>query len=99
MNVPWEYAPWMTDYTHEWTDKDLYEYFNLTPKEIDLLFYMVKNRNIALSRERLLEEVWDIDYFGEDRTVDTHIKMLRHNLGPYRDFILTVRGMGYKFEA
>ena len=72
---------------------------NLTPKEIDLLFYMVKNRNIALSRERLLEEVWDIDYFGEDRTVDTHIKMLRHNLGPYRDFIVTVRGMGYKFEA
>ena len=68
-------------------------------KEIDLLFYMVKNRNIALSRERLLEEVWDIDYFGEDRTVDTHIKMLRHNLGPYRDFIVTVRGMGYKFEA
>ena len=72
---------------------------NLTHKEIDLLFYMVKNRNIALSRERLLEEVWDIDYFGEDRTVDTHIKMLRHNLGPYRDFIVTVRGMGYKFEA
>ena len=72
---------------------------NLTPKEIDLLFYMVKNRNIALSRERLLEEVWDIDYFGEGRTVDTHIKMLRHNLGPYRDFIVTVRGMGYKFEA
>ena len=72
---------------------------NLTPKEIDLLFYMVKNRNIALSRERLLEEVWDIDYFGEDRTVDTHIKMLRHNLGPYRDFIVTVRGMGHKFEA
>ena len=72
---------------------------NLTPKEIDLLFYMVKNRNIALSRERLLEEVWDFDYFGEDRTVDTHIKMLRHNLGPYRDFIVTVRGMGYKFEA
>ena len=72
---------------------------NLTPKEIDLLFYMVKNKNIALSREKLLEEVWKNDYFGEDRTVDTHIKMLRHNLGPYRDHIVTVRGMGYKFEA
>lgn len=71
---------------------------NLTPKEIDLLFYMVKNKNIALSREKLLEEVWKNDYFGEDRTVDTHIKMLRHNLGPYRDYIVTVRGMGYKFE-
>lgn len=72
---------------------------NLTPKEIELLFYMVKNKNIALSREKLLEEVWKNDYFGEDRTVDTHIKMLRHNLGAYRDHIVTVRGMGYKFEA
>lgn len=72
---------------------------NLTPKEIDLLIYMVKNRNVALSREKLLEEVWDYDYFGDDRTVDSHVKMLRHNLGEYRDFIVTVRGMGYKFEA
>ncbi|SJZ99609.1 response regulator transcription factor [Anaerorhabdus furcosa] len=72
---------------------------NLTPKEIDLLLYMVKNKNIALSRMKLLEEVWDYDYFGDDRTVDTHVKMLRHNLGNYRDFIVTVRGMGYKFEA
>lgn len=72
---------------------------NLTPKEIELLFYMAKNKNIALSREKLLEEVWKNDYFGEDRTVDTHIKMLRHNLGAYRDHIVTVRGMGYKFEA
>lgn len=72
---------------------------NLTPKEIDLLLYMVKNKNIALSRMKLLEEVWDYDYFGDDRTVDTHIKMLRHNLGKYRDYIVTVRGMGYKFEA
>jgi two-component system response regulator ResD len=72
---------------------------DLTPKEIDLLLYMVKNKNIALSRTKLLEEVWDYDYFGDDRTVDTHIKMLRHNLGPYRDHIVTVRGMGYKFEA
>lgn len=72
---------------------------NLTPKEIDLLLFMVKNKNIALSRMRLLEEVWDYDYFGDDRTVDTHIKMLRHNLKDYRDMIVTVRGMGYKFEA
>lgn len=72
---------------------------NLTPKEIDLLLYMVKNKNIALSRMKLLEEVWDYDYFGDDRTVDTHIKMLRHNLGKYRDHIVTIRGMGYKFEA
>lgn len=72
---------------------------NLTPKEIDLLLYMVKNKNIALSREKLLEEVWDYDYFGDDRTVDTHIKMLRHNLKDYRRFIVTIRGMGYKFEA
>ena len=71
---------------------------NLTPKEIDLLLYLVKNKNIALSREKLLQDVWDYDYFGDDRTVDTHIKMLRHNLGQYRDYITTVRGMGYKFE-
>ena len=72
---------------------------NLTPKEIDLLIYMAKNRNIALSRTKLLEEVWNYDYFGDDRTVDAHIKMLRHNLGKYRHYIVTVRGMGYKFEA
>ena len=71
----------------------------LTPKEIDLLLYMAAHRNIALSRETLLEEVWNYDYFGDDRTVDTHIKMLRRNLGEYRDCIVTVRGMGYKFEA
>ena len=72
---------------------------NLTPKEIDLLLYLVRNKNIALSRAKILEEVWNYDYFGDDRTVDTHIKMLRHNLGRYRDYIVTVRGMGYKFEV
>ena len=72
---------------------------NLTPKEIDLLLYMVSHKNMAISRNQLLEEVWNYDYFGDDRTVDTHIKMLRHNLGPYRDHIVTVRGMVYKFEA
>lgn len=75
------------------------EKVNLTPKEIDLLLYLAEHRNTALSRTQLLEQVWNYDYFGDDRTVDTHIKMLRHNLGPYRDYIVTVRGMGYKFEA
>jgi DNA-binding response OmpR family regulator len=75
------------------------ERVNLTPKEIDLLIYMVRNANIALSRQTLLEQVWNYDYFGDDRTVDAHIKMLRHNLGAYRDRIVTVRGMGYRFEA
>ena len=70
----------------------------LTPKEMDLLIYLVENRNIALDREKVLSAVWDIDYYGDDRTVDTHIKMLRRNLGRYRDCIVTVRGTGYKFE-
>ena len=71
----------------------------LTPKEYDLLFYLVKNKGIALSREKLLEEVWGYDFYGDDRTVDTHIKMLRNSLGEYRKFIITLRGMGYIFEA
>jgi two-component system, OmpR family, response regulator ResD len=72
---------------------------NLTPKEFDLLLYMIKNKNVALSREVLLENVWNYTFFGDDRTVDTHIKMLRHSLKHYRDYIKTVRGMGYKFEV
>ena len=72
---------------------------SMTPKEYDLLFYLVKNKNIALSRDKLLEEVWGYDFFGDDRTVDTHIKMLRNSLGEYRKFIVTLRGMGYKFEC
>ena len=71
---------------------------SMTPKEYDLLFYLVKNMNIALSREKLLEEVWGFDFYGDDRTVDTHIKMLRNSLGKYRNLIVTLRGMGYKFE-
>jgi len=71
----------------------------MTPKEYELLFYLVKNRGIALSRERLITEVWGYDYFGDDRTLDTHIKMLRQNLGPYRTYVVTLRSMGYKFEA
>ena len=70
----------------------------ITPKEYDLLTYFIKNPNIALSREQLLSKIWGYDFFGDDRTIDTHIKMLRNNLGIYRDLIVTVRGMGYKFE-
>lgn len=69
----------------------------LTPKEYDMLAYFSKNPNIALSREQLLNKIWGYDFYGDDRTVDTHIKMLRNNLGEYRDLIITVRGMGYKF--
>ena len=71
---------------------------DLTPKEYELLFYLVKNKNIALSRDKLLSDIWGYDFFGDDRTIDTHIKNLRNNLGPYRDFIVTLRGVGYKFE-
>ena len=71
---------------------------SMKPKEYDLLFYLVKNKNLALTRDKLLEEVWGYDFFGDDRTVDTHIKMLRNSLGQYRKFIVTLRGMGYKFE-
>lgn len=69
----------------------------LTPKEFDILTYLIKNKNIAISREQLLSNVWGYDFFGDDRTVDTHIKMLRNNLGIYRDNIITVRGIGYKY--
>ncbi len=71
----------------------------LTPKEYELLFYLVENKNIALSRNKLLSDIWGYDFFGDDRTIDTHIKNLRNNLGPYRDHIVTLRGVGYKFEA
>lgn len=71
---------------------------NLTPKEYELLKYMVTNKNIALSREQLLTNIWGYDFFGDDRTIDTHIKTLRNNLGKYRKFIVTVRALGYKFE-
>lgn len=71
----------------------------LSPKEYELLFYLVRNRRIALTRERLLSQVWGYDFFGDDRTLDTHIKLLRNSLGPYRKFITTLRGVGYRFEA
>ena len=74
------------------------ERVNLTPKEYDLLFYLIQNKNIALSRDKLLSDIWGYYFFGDDRTIDTHIKNLRNNLGPYRNFIVTLRGVGYKFE-
>ncbi|MDO4995837.1 MAG: response regulator transcription factor [Bacilli bacterium] len=69
----------------------------VTPKEFELLSYLIKNKDIAVSREQLLSKIWGYDYFGDDRTIDTHMKMLRSNLGKYRDHIKTVRGIGYKF--
>ena len=75
------------------------EKVELTPKEYDLLFYLVQNKNIALSRDKLLSDIWGYDFFGDDRTIDTHIKNLRNNLGEYRDYIVTLRGVGYKFEV
>jgi len=71
----------------------------MTPKEYDLFFYMLKNKNIALTREKLICEVWGYDYFGDDRTLDTHIKLLRKSLGKYSDYIVTLRGVGYRFDA
>ena len=71
---------------------------DLSPKEYELLFYMVRNRGIALSREKLISDVWGYDFFGDDRTLDTHIKLLRKQLGKYADRITTLRGVGYRFE-
>ena len=71
----------------------------LTPKEYELLKYFMQNKNIALSRDTILSNIWGYDFYGDERTVDTHVKTLRNNLGKYRDVIKTVRGMGYKFDA
>jgi len=72
---------------------------DMPPKEYDLFFYLVKNRNIALSREKLLRDVWGYDFYGDERTLDTHIKLLRKTLGPYSGRIVTLRGVGYRFEG
>ena len=72
---------------------------SLTPKEIDLLICLASHPDVAFSRQQLLSDVWDTEYYGDDRTVDSHVKMLRAHLGPYRNKIVTVRGMGYKFES
>ena len=71
---------------------------NLTDKEYELLLYLIKNKNIVLTREQILNNVWNMDYLGEERTIDTHIKTLRSLLGKYKTLIVTVRGVGYKFE-
>ncbi len=72
---------------------------DLSPKEYDLFFYMLKNRNVALTRERLITEVWGYDYFGDDRTLDTHVKLLRRSLGEAAKYIVTLRGVGYRFDT
>jgi DNA-binding response OmpR family regulator len=74
------------------------ERVNLSPKEYELLVYLVKNAGIALTREQILRTVWGYDFFGDDRTLDTHIKLLRKNLGDYSSYIVTLRGVGYRFE-
>ena len=71
----------------------------MSPKEYELLFYLARNKNIALERERLITEVWGYDYYGDDRTLDTHIKLLRNSLGEYRRLLVTLRGVGSRFEA
>ncbi len=78
-----------------WLDE---EELSLSPKEYDLLFYLVRNRGVALSRERLLNQVWGYDFYGDDRTLDTHIKLLRRTLGRMSGNIVTLRGVGYRFD-
>ena len=75
------------------------ERIQLTPREYELLFYMVNNKGIALTREQLISKVWGYDFFGDDRTLDTHIKLLRKSLGEYAKLIVTLRGVGYRFET
>ncbi len=75
------------------------ERVELSPKEYDLLFYLARNKGIALTREKLLTNIWGYDFFGDDRTLDTHVKLLRASLGPYRERIVTLRGVGYRFET
>ncbi|NYB72715.1 response regulator transcription factor [Sedimentibacter hydroxybenzoicus DSM 7310] len=72
---------------------------SLTPKEYDLLLYFIRNKNIALSREQILTDVWGFDFYGNNRTVDTHIKRLRNNLGEYKNLIVTIQRVGYKLEV
>ena len=75
------------------------ERIDMSPKEYDLFFYMLENKNVALSRERLISDVWGYDFFGDVRTLDTHIKLLRKSLGKYAGLIVTLRGVGYRFEG
>lgn len=75
------------------------ERVEMSPKEYELLFYMVKNRGIALTRQKLVDEIWGYEYYGDDRTLDTHIKLMRKNLGEYSRYVVTLRGVGYRFET
>lgn len=75
------------------------ERVEMSPKEYELFFYMIENRNIALSREKLISEVWGYDFYGDARTLDTHVKLLRKSLGEYSRYIVTIRGVGYRFEG
>ncbi|MDR0272677.1 MAG: response regulator transcription factor [Clostridiales bacterium] len=75
------------------------ETVNMAPKEYDLLFFLIRNKNIAMPREKILTEIWGYDYFGDDRTLDTHMKLLRKSLGAYAHFIVTLRGLGYRFDG
>ena len=72
---------------------------DMTPKEYDLFFYMIRNHDLALTREKLITDVWGYDFYGDDRTLDTHIKLLRHTLGSYAGHVVTLRGVGYRFET
>ena len=75
------------------------ERVDMSPKEYDLFFYLLENRNVALSRDKLIREVWGYDFYGDARTLDTHIKLLRKSLGEYSRYIVTLRGVGYRFEG
>lgn len=75
------------------------EEVNLSPKEYDLLFFLIRNKNIAVPREKIMTEVWGFTYYGDDRTLDTHMKLLRKSLGPYAQYIKTLRGLGYRFDG
>lgn len=93
-----KYKNLIIDFTSRFVSINEKEIF-LTPKQYDLLSYFIKNKGVALSREQIITNVWGYDFYGDDRTIDSHIKILRSNLGEYKNLIITVRGMGYKFET
>lgn len=97
-NDVWQYKNLKIDYSaHIVTINN--EKIDLTPKEYELLVYLIKNQNIAVRREQLLEKVWGYDYYGDDRTLDTHMKSLRKKIGEYANCIITIRRVGYRFET
>lgn len=97
-NDVWQYKDLKIDYSaHIVTINN--EKIDLTPKEYELLVYLIKNQNIAVRREQLLEKVWGYDYYGDDRTLDTHMKSLRKKIGEYANCIITIRRVGYRFET